>query len=902
MKRFYFYSISVFVLILLGTVHHASAQKATVKGKVASEGEPLVGATVAVVGTTNGTTSNVDGEYSLKLEPGEHDIAVSFVGYTEMRKTVEIEAGEVTVLNFNLNSGVYVDQVVVVGSRAEPRTQLETAVPIDVISAKTITSSSQGNVSSILQYAAPSFHSTPQTISDGTDHIDPATLRGLGPDQVLVLVNGKRRHNSSLINVNGTVGRGTVGTDLNAIPAAAIEKVEILRDGAAAQYGSDAIAGVINVILKENTQLATVNARAGITAEGDGEEVQVNSNFGFDIGERGGYVNATIDVLQRGSSNRSGDYTGSVFGDSLNIGGRIYSDNNPEDLAAFYEQTPFDGQRVMEIGNSAVRNAGLGINTALPLTGEAELYGNMLFNYRNGKARGFYRFPGATSRVVPEIYPFGFSPEIHSDIMDNAFTIGLRGKLGEWNLDVSQTRGQNSFDFTVKNSNNASLGTASPTEAYAGGFAYSQNTSNVDFSRSKYFANFKLNTAFGVEFRLENYQIYAGEEASWVNGGAVNSNGAAGSAGIQVFPGFQPQNELDKYRNNLGGYVDIEGELNKKLLIGLAARMESYSDFGENLTGKIAGRYKLTDDYTVRAALSTGFRAPSLHQVYFNNLSTQFIDVDGTLTPFQVGTFNNVSTVTKAFGIEALRPETSQNLSLGLTGRIAPNFSLTIDGYRIRIEDRIVLSGRFREGYEDILLPLGAGAAQFFTNAVSTTTMGIDAVASYRLSLGNAHSLDLTLAGNFTNTEVDKDDAGNAIINTSEILDGQESVLFDREEISRLEVAQPRQKIVFTANYERAKLSALLRATYFGEVLYRHPSNSELDEDFSPRVIPDIELAYAFSKNLRWTIGAHNFTNTFPDPHELDANISSGRFIYSRRVMQFGLRGLFAYTKLGLTF
>jgi iron complex outermembrane receptor protein len=534
---------------------------------------------------------------------------------------------------------------------------------------------------------------------------------------------------------------------------------------------------------------------------------------------------------------------------------------------------------------------------------------------------------------VPQLYPHGFSPQIASDIFDNSFILGARGTIGKWNVDLSQTRGENRFDFTVQNSNNASLGPGSPIAVYAGGFSYSQNTTNVDLSR-KVGNTFPINMAFGAEFRLENYQIFDGEEASYVAGGAENlyiingdSTYVGGAAGIQVFPGFQPQNALNKYRNSASLYADFEFEFTDQLLVGVAGRYENYSDFGDDFNWKLAARYKISNDWSLRASVSTGFRAPSLHQIYFNNLSTQFVTdpVSGQLVPVQVGTFNNESSVTKAFGIKPLTPETSTNVSAGITARPVENLSITLDGYLIDIDDRIVVSGRFSPGEElaggvlagDILTPLGAGAAQFFTNAVSTKTMGIDFVAAYLFGNVGDGSLRITLAGNLTETEVDKDN-GVPVIDASDLLKGKEDVLFNREEVSRLEVAQPKSKIALSAMYEIGKFSAVLRATRFGEITYIDPNDGgdpgsftensftgqteTRDQIFDPKIVPDIEASYRFTPGIKWTLGIHNFTNTYPDMHQHSGNVSSGRFLYSRRVQQFGVRGMYLYTKVGLTF
>ncbi len=932
-----------FLLLSIGL----SAQT-TIQGSLSDgdNGDPLIGASVTIKGTFIGTLTDNDGSFELTTSKAPpFTLEFSYAGYNMQELQVVSTAEK---FDIRLNPGLAMEQVTVVGSRTRLRTNLEKAVPVDLIGQKQLQHSAQANVTQILQYTAPSFHSTPQTISDGTDHIDPAALRGLGPDQTLVLINGKRRHASSLLNVNGTVGRGTVGTDLNSIPASAIDRIEVLRDGAAAQYGSDAIAGVINIILKEKPNFASVNLQTGFslpnafggpdggnvpselipTYNNDGGMYQLSGNVGFGLGKNGGFLNATIEHSDRSATNRSGNYTGSIYPDG-------YDNAKSED--AFFQQVrdeyDFADRQVMQIGNSAVTNTGIMLNANLPVNDKGtELYSTLGLNIRNGLARGFYRFPSTQARVVPQIYPDGFSPAIDSDVNDQSVTVGLRSNIGEWKADFSHTYGKNAFDFTIKNSINASLGASSPTEAYAGGFSYAQNTSNVDFTREVE-VGFPLNIGIGAEFRNENYQIFNGEEASYVAGGVENewpidggTSLVGGAAGIQVFPGFQPQNALDENRTNIGFYTELDFEFTDAFVVTTAGRFENYSDFGSNLSWKLASRYKLSSQYGVRGSISTGFRAPSLHQVYFNNLSTQFIadPLTGDQVPVQVGTFNNGSKVAKAFGIADLKAETSTNYSLGFTGRVNDNFAFTIDGYIIDIKDRIVISGRFSPDEQladstfarDILTPLGAGAAQFFTNAVSTRTKGLDIVGSYRIPTDNG-DLTLTFAGNFTDTEVDKKD-GVPVINTPPLLEGKENVLFNREEVSRIEVAQPNSKISLSGLYEIGKFSALLRLTRFGKITYIHPADGgdpseyptnsftgekeSRDQVFGAKIVPDLEVAYKITDNVQWTLGAHNFTNTYPDMHQHSSNVSSGRFLFSRRVQQFGVRGMFLYTKVGLTF
>jgi len=876
-----------------------SAQKSAISGTVSDEFGPLPGASVVIEGTQIGTSTDVNGQFLIQIESGKYNLKASFVMYFTKVISVTVIPGDTAAVIIALESGISIDEVVTVGSRAQPRSLLETAVPVDVISPQEITNSSQVELGQILQYLAPSFNSTHQTISDGTDHIDPATLRGLGPDQLLVLINGKRRHTSSLLNVNGTVGRGTVGTDFNAIPTAAIDRIEILRDGAAAQYGSDAIAGVVNIILKKQTGIISVVNTVGQNAAGDGMTVQSSANYGFEVGD-GGFVNVTAEFTKRESTNRSGDYTGNVYSSDDSLDMALIQQND------FWNRTGYSDNRVMEIGNGAIANSSMFFNSSIPISGAAEFYASGGLNFRKGEARGFYRLPKDVNKVVLELYPHGFSPQIHTDISDNSLTAGVRGTTNGWNMDFSNTRGSNSFDFEVHNSNNASLGTASPTTFYCGGFQYSQNSTNVDASK-----NFdwliSVNIAFGADLRLENYQIFAGEEASWVNGGDTvftSTDTIPRNAGTQVFPGFQPQNALDKNRTNTAGYIDVEANLTEKLLLGTAARYELYSDFGSNTTWKVTSRYRVLDRFTVRAGYSTGFRAPSLHQVYFNNVGTQFINGEA----IQVGTFNNESPVTKAFEITPLKPELSTHISAGFTAKLLDNLSLTIDIYSIDITDRIVLSGRFGAGYESILQPLNAGAAQFFTNAIDTKTQGLDVVTAYRVDLGKSH-LGIAVSANFTETEASN-------INVPPALNGKEDVLFNREEISRVEVAQPDNKVCATITYEIGKLSFVLRNTRFGELQYIHPDDGDpdnwvmndltgvvesRDQVFAAQMLTDVSVSVQLGNHIRWTLGGNNILDVYPDEHAHSSNVSSGRFVYSRRVQQFGVQGAYYYMRLALS-
>lgn len=873
--------------------------RATISGNVSDQFGNLPGARVSIEGSNLNTTTDVNGNYTLSIDEGEYVLTAGFVMYNSVSKSIVVKVGETVQVDFILETGFSMDQPISLGSRAKPSSLLKITAPVDIISPQEITNSSQIELSHILHYLVPSFHSTHQTIADGTDHIDPATLRGLGPDQVLVLVNGKRRHSSSLLNVNGTVGRGTVGTDFNAIPIASIERIEILRDGATSQYGSDAIAGVINIILKKQTEVIHVDNRIGITTEGDGFTTYSAANFGLKIGEEG-YINVTAEYRDRESVNRAGDYTGTVYTDEVAEDARLIQEND------FFGQTGYSGRRVMEIGSAETRNLALAFNGEIKMSENASFYMQGGRNYREGKAAGFYRFPKNHDRLVPELFPNGFSPQILTDIQDDVVAGGIKGVKNGWNVDFSHAIGVNSLGFTVNNSNNASLGIASPRTFFAGGFKYQENTTNLDVSKNFDWLN-GVNLAFGAELRVENYQIIAGEEASFINGGSTYLDDMGVEiprvSGAQVFPGFQPENELNRFRTNSSIYLDIETNISEKLLIKAAGRYEAYNDFGGQAIGKISSRYAINESISIRGGVSTGFRAPSLHQVFFQNISTQFVSGES----IQVGTFNNESAVaTEAFLIDKLKPELSQHLNAGVSGKINDNFTFNFDYYLINIEDRIVLSGRFDEGYEDILEPFGVGAAQFFTNAIDSRTLGADVALVYKSDIADG-KLDASLAANITSTDVVGD------INVSSSLAGQEDVLFNREEIARVESAQPNYKINSSVSYEFDKIRLQMMNTLFGEVEFVHPNdedpndwvlneftgvNESRDQTFSPKLTTDLAVSYQINDYIKCTLGGNNVFNVYPDAHTHSANSNNGSFVYSRRVQQFGVNGANYYFRL----
>lgn len=897
--------LSLYLLVSILFLYSSlfAQEKGTITGTVtdATNGEVLIGVNIIVVGSTTGFTTSLDGTYEHKLNAGTYTFRAGYLGYEAVEKRVTIKSGETINVDFQLRPAPLQigEELIILGSRTL-RTVTGTPVPVDIISSTEIQQSGYMQIDQVLQNLAPSFHAAPQTISDGTDHINPAHLRGLGPDQVLVLVNGKRRHKSALIHVNGTVGRGTVGTDLNSIPLSAVERIEILRDGASSQYGSDAIAGVINIVLKSSSKF-TADIQGGVTGEGDGEQVKTSVSYGTDIGDEGYFV-VTGEYLDRARTNRSGTWTGDIF---LGIDGKEATDAELNSRGLTRDDFS------MKTGQSDAVFGMAFYNTAVPLSGGFEFYSFGGLSHRKGEATGFFRLPNSEARVVPEIYPNGFLPQIHTEVQDLSFASGLRGNLNGWDFDFSVSYGTNSFLFNIENTNNASIGTASPVTFDAGKLGFGNTLGNIDVvklidTKGKLKS---LSFILGGEFRVENYFIEAGEVASWQlgNGGSVpgvdfdtTSSGGPKDPGSQVFAGFQPDNEVDRFRNSAGVYAGFETEFSDNFLVDIGGRFENYSDFGSTFNGKIATRIGFGKNFAIRGAFNTGFRAPSLHQMWFNNVSIQFvIDPEtGELEPTRVLTSHNKSSITKAFGIPDLKEETSLNFSAGFITTPITGLSISGDFYFITIDDRIVLTSRFSDSdpiVAELLEPfssLGVGAAQFWANAVNTETKGVDIIVAYNTIMGDG-ILAFSLAANFTETEVTD------VIVPSSLLEGFEETIFNREEKNRLEDGIPQQTGSFSVAYRVDRFNVTARVNYFGKIYYK-PTNPENDETFSAQVLLDLDFGYEIIPGLKLSVGGNNILNTFPDEHQKDANRSNERFIYSRRVTQFGMNGGFYYGRITL--
>lgn len=908
----------------------ALAQTGTIKGTVKDgSGNPLNGASVTLQGTSKGTTTNADGSFSFTVNAGTHTVNASFVGFSTGRQTVTVTAGNASTADFSLAESGQEQAVVILGSRSLPRTQLETPAPVDVIDIKKLAGDApQVYINQILNYVAPSFNSATQTVADGTDHIDPASLRGLGPDQVLVLINGKRRYNTALVNINGTFGKGSVGTDLNSIPVAAIDRIEILRDGASAQYGSDAIAGVINIILKSSINNITTSVTSGETVtkfQGktvtDGETTQTAINFGIPLG--GGFINFSGSYDYRGATNRAGDRTGVIFNrnNGRNSAGAVQVIDRTDSFLTANNRTRADYKQ--RVGQSLLRSGQFMINASIP-TNDAgtEFYFFGGLGYRNGQAAANYRLPSIANNVI-EVYPLGFLPEIHSDIYDKALTVGIRGKVKNWNVDFSNTYGQNQFIFRVVNSINASLEKASPTKFNSGGPIFTQNTTNVDLSR-RFDVLSGVNLGLGAEHRFERYQLIPGEAASYTNYGSARQVGvdatgkpilipdplgpvstrfggadsSSRGGGAQSFPGFRPENAVNATRSAIAAYVDLELNTSSAFLIDLAGRFENYNDFGSTFNGKIAMRYKVRNNFAIRGSVSTGFRAPSLHQRFLATTSTLFI----AGVPFEVGTFPNDSRPAQLLGIPSLKPEKSRNVSVGFTGNLG-RFKVTLDGYYIRINDRIVYTDLFQGSSSStasavdqeifrLLANANANRAQFFANAINTETKGIDLVVSYGTRIGSGN-FRADLSGNVTETTR----VGN--IKASDLLKGKESIYFSETSRLFLERSVPREKVGLTLTYGISKFNFFVRNVFFGEVT-EATNTVAAQQVYGAKVITDFSAGYKFTKSLRVSVGANNLLDVYPDETTDLATRTANQFIYSRRATQFGYNGRYIFGRIEL--
>jgi iron complex outermembrane receptor protein len=700
----------------------------------------------------------------------------------------------------------------------------------------------------------------------------------MGPDQVLILVNGKRQHSQALLNVQQTVGRGSAGTDINAIPVSAIKRVEVLRQGASAQYGSDAIAGVINIVLKDGSTSNQVHVYGARNYEGDGDTAKTGITARTLIGAES-FVQVSGEIQKRGETNRA--QTDQRF-----------------------------GRKTMRIGESEALDGGAFLNSEFRLNDLTALYVFGGVAQRESESGGFFREPDS-DRNNPNLYPNGTLPLLVTRIEDRSIVAGLKREVGSGDLDLSYGYGENSFNFRSKNSMNISLGDASPTESDDGTLKYADASTNLDLRQTLVRQeNWQLDLTTGLVYRQERYQIIAGDPASWTYGPAndyslklLGPTGQLAPAGMQGFPGFQPTNEVDATRYSRAAFIDLESRLGKDFLTALAGRYEDYEAVGSSTTGQLSMRYDVNPRLAFRGTVSTGFRVPSLQQVNYSSRSTTF--AGSTLTETQ--TARQGSSTFEAIGLRDLKNETSINQSIGFFTKPLPRLAISADAYRIRVQDRIVLSEFLKAEPEAncaadnsncpiraVLEPLNVDAAQFFTNAIDTDTRGVDLLVDYLIPLNPGQSISTRLGYYRNQTQV-------IDVRAPEGIDP--ALIFGEGQIVLTEEGQPQNRFQLAAEYNQARWNAGAQLNYYGEV--SGAGFDDYKQSYDGKWITDVHSGYGFANGIRLDVGAQNLFNIYPEAMNEDHPVrtyAGGSFKYSWETTPFGFKGGLYYSRLAWNF
>jgi iron complex outermembrane receptor protein len=867
------------LLFLLLVAVQAMAQTREVSGTVTdqSDGSPIAGVNILVKGTSGGTYTDANGKFTLQVPASATTLVVSFVGYVTQEVAIPISNSVSIVLVPSANE--LQEIVIAVGSRGPQRTITDTPLPVDNLAVKELQTTGQITFDKALQYRVPSFNTVNTPVNDATSLFDPYEIRNLGPSRTLILINGKRKNLTALVYTQTSPGRGETGADLSAIPTDAIKRVEILRDGASAQYGSDAIAGVMNVILKDRYEGTTISVNSGATLNYGGVGYGLNYNSGANFGDKG-FVNYNISFNRQEAAIREDKIDPARDFSDLTDG----SANAQAGVNAFLARFP-DG--LNKNGTPDNTSAKFLVNTAIPVGVNSEVYANAAYVYRKTKSFANYRQPywridqGLLHKRIPgepdytgddytggpngaavqaafaadkatglyEGY-IGYQPSFDGDLNDYNGTIGFRSSdIGGWKQDMSLTVGGNKMLFTVDNTVNRALVKNSPTSFKPGGFAFNHLVGNVDFSRP---LSEKFFIALGSEFRSENWELIPGDTASY------------SSEGANSFPGFQQNNAIKANRFNFGAYVDLTWDITENFLIGGTWRSEIYSDFGSANVYKLTSRYKFAEAVTLRGSVSTGFRAPTLHQQYLSLTQASFVGGDIVNT----GLANNFSKEARLIGVPRLKAEKANNISFGIGVNPSPNFSVTLDYYQVRIKDRIIYSNEV----SDVIQGVTIDNISFFINAAETKTSGIDIVASYRnLPLGQGR-MAINLAGNYTieNELV----GGYQSLNTNFGYD-----IYNQTQESLLTTSRPKYKFILGLDYAMGKFSFNFNNTLFGKTTF---NNADLDEnltlEFTPNVVTDLGVQYNFTSQFSASLTLQNLLNVYPE-YKLKANNPAGESI-----------------------
>ena len=822
------------------------------------EGNPLPGASIVVKGTTTGATTDFDGNFSINASTGSI-LIYSYVGFETQEKIYDGSPPQIV-----MQSGLALDEVLLTGNRSKPRTAIDSAVPIDNIRTSEILNTGEASIERALTFAIPSFNAQDQAISDATAGFSPADLRGLGPSRTMVLINGKRVNQQAQAYLNRTPGKGEVGVNLKSIPIAAVERIEVLRDGASSQYGSDAMAGVINFILKKDSAFSTLNVGTGVTSEGDGLQFNLDYNTTLPFGN-GGRINLTLGYTDQKLTNRAGS-PGVNSGD-IDSGSR----QNEIDFAT---NNPTLG---MIVGRPDLKQKDILVNITHPLGENSEFYTTHSFSDRWNRSFAYYRFPGWRRDVADANFLstdpsefIGYHPTFEGEIKDHFNVIGFDFDLGnDWRLDLSVTHGKNSIDYTVNRSVNRDYlkdNGWSPTTFKPGGYAFSNIIENADLTKS--FSDV-ISFSAGLEYKTEKFEAIKGDPFSRYGGGSDS------------FAGISIDQEGEWTRNNFAIYSGLDFDFTEKLLVSAAGRYENFSDVGSNFSWKVASRYKVNTKTALRASISTGFRAPSLHQQKLSN--TQYIIVAGSSEPLLQGTLQNGTPEVRALGIQDLFPETSFNITAGLTFGNGQGFTGSLDFYNIKVNDRVLFTSQIQgaEGsaLAQSLSDAGVVSIQAWINAGNTSTTGLDFVFNWKKD-----DLTLGLIGNLNKTKIDS-------IDTPQELAGVE--IFDHRESSLITNSRPKHKISLTADYQTEKIDFGIYNTHFGKVTVAHVGGDpQFDQELGSKLVTDFRMTYKFTPQLLLTGIMNNAFDIYPDvTKDSNGTNAGGRFLYSSEVSQMGQLG-----------
>ncbi len=878
-----------------------SSMAQTITGTVKDEkGDPMPSINIVIKGTSKGTQTDLDGKFSIDAEVG-NVLVFSSVGYIKQEITV---TKETISLNIVLKEDLAtLGEVTVVGSRGKPRTDVDRPVPVDVLSAKELQLTGQTDLGQMVQFNSPSFNSAKTGINGVANYADPATLRGLSPDQVLVTVNGKRRHQFSALNLNVTVGLGTVVTDMNSIPALALDRIEVLRDGAAAQYGSDAIAGIVNIGLNKSVGKGTFKTQYGVTKAGDGASYMGALNYGFKLGKEGSFLNMTLHYQHADGTDRSDFYNPQPVSGGTYTG--IYSSTKAKDDSTRIARGVWpatDSFHVTKYGSNQNTAYQGFYNMGIPLSNGWNFYSFGGASSKNVLAYGFFRIANPTNaNSNPETFPDGYTPELPGKTVDYSTVVGIKRELKEgWNMDFSTGYGYNYLDLWANHTTNPSMGAASPTDFYVGRSAFGQSATEANLSKNykDLWGTKSFNFAFGSQLRVDQFKLGAGSPESYFAGPLATTKGKApGSSGR---PGIAAADVTNEKRTNIAVYADVESDITDRFLVTAALRYENYSDFGSNVSGKLATRVKLTDNFSLRGSLNKGFRAPSLQQV-FSSQTTSTVQAGAIIQTKQLP---NSDARLAQLGIEQPKAENSWNYNLGVTAKAGEKFLFTLDAYQIDISDRIVVSERMIASSIPAVKSLFPGISEirFFTNHINTTTKGIDFVTTFKQVINEKSRFIASLALTLNETKVTK------IKDTPAALSAGATTtirIIDTVSLSLIETAQPRQKAHLSLGYQVGKFNIGLRSSYFGEVTaWEKPSGKpHVSQSFGAKMLHDLSLTYSVTSKIALTVGANNITDVYPDKvAKTFAGYSNGQIPYTRNANQFGFNGASYYVNASVNF